>query len=389
MTLVYDLIWTNAKTLTPPKDLPVFLTALEEIKETLSTWIPRKQQVIQPSKQAVQQQAMQTENFSNQEDSETHQPSDYISYKEQYLPDGNSEEEWDSDDGERASEEYDSDSITNKNSATCNENVLFFVLQEKYEETNLLFHRLRGRDGDLARLLQNCTFLEVHLAMVALKKSTKQRVDTEYETCRQRRHGRCSYCDGDEMIHRSVKISRWIDSANTIKDLKIILNWKEQCIGPFRNLLTSRGIKPDLEEIEHMECGAEAMNSWYYNGILVIRPKYQAMLVYDENDIHPLLDRMENLLSSASSVLKEDDHRNITSDLQQVIAFYNKPQKNFRTDKKNRSDLMARLFRVVIVLRSRENGLVLLKILGDKEGIQSTEVAKAIAEFECKVTGKF
>ena len=68
LTLVYDLIWTNAKTLTPPKDLPVFLTALEEIKETLSTWIPRKQQVIQPSKQAVQQQAMQTENFSNQEE---------------------------------------------------------------------------------------------------------------------------------------------------------------------------------------------------------------------------------------------------------------------------------------------------------------------------------
>ena len=410
LALVYDLVWTNAKTLTPPNDLPVFLTAVKKIKAALSPWTRQKQkestvnaednshqqQIIPPNSALSSDEIDKSFSGINQEDSEMDQSSDEISDQENSNEDensgGQSQERCDSDDGgdssdeeqmKRRSEEHDDESITNKN---CTKNVLFFVLQEKYEEENLLFSRLRGKDRDLAHLLQCCPFLDVHLAMVALKVS-KQGGDLDYGTCRER-HGYCEYCCEDEMIDRSVKVSRWIDSANTIKDFNIKFNWKEQCVGPIRNLLTSRGIEPDKEEEDYLECGGTTTDLFYYNGILVIRPKYQSMLVYHENDIHPILDRMENLLNSTPSVMREEVHRNITIDLHQVIAYYNKPQKDLRTDKTNRSDLMTRLFRLCTVLRSR-HGLDLLKMLeSNNDGIQSAEVAKAIAEFECKVTGK-
>ena len=403
LALVYDLVWTNAKTLTPPNDLPVFLTAVKKIKAALSPWTRQKQkestvnaednshqqQIIPPNSALSSDEIDKSFSGINQEDSEMDQSSDEISDQENSNEDensgGQSQERCDSDDGgdssdENRSEEYDSDSITNTN---CTKNVLFFVLQEKYEKENLLFSRLRGKDRDLARILQNCSFLDVHLAMVALKVS-KQGGDSDYRTCHDRH---CDSCTGDETIHRSVNISRWIDSANTIKELNIKFNWKEQCVGTIRNLLTSRGIEPDFEDDNYMDCGGTVTNSYYCNGILVIRPKYQSMLVYHENDIHPLLDRMEDLLSSTPSVLREEVHRDISSNLQQIIACYHKPQKDFKTDN-NRSELMERLFRLCIVLRSR-HGLDLLKMLeSNNDGIQSAEVAKAIAEFECKVTGK-
>ena len=46
------------------------------------------------------------------------------------------------------------------------ENVLYFVLEEKYVENDFLFRRLRGKDRKLAQLLQACGFLDTHLAVV-------------------------------------------------------------------------------------------------------------------------------------------------------------------------------------------------------------------------------
>ena len=67
-----------------------------------------------------------------------------------------------------------------------------------------------------------------------------------------------------------------------------------------------------------------------------------------------------------------------------------------------KGDLTSRLLRLCITLRAREEGLAILKILGVDfepesefcrvkpfEGIKSEKVAKAIADFECQITGKF
>jgi hypothetical protein len=58
-----------------------------------------------------------------------------------------------------------------------------------------------------------------------------------------------------------------------------------------------------------------------------------------------------------------------------------------------KGDLTSRLLRLCTTLRAREEGVAMLEMLavddGPFEGIQSEKVAKAIADFECQITGKF
>lgn len=72
-----------------------------------------------------------------------------------------------------------------------------------------------------------------------------------------------------------------------------------------------------------------------------------------------------------------------------------------KTERKGEFTL--KLLQLCTTLRAREQGLALLKVLGTDfatsssrgqqtttyEGIQNEDVAKAIAEFECEVTGTF
>lgn len=44
LTLVFNLVWINAKTRLPT-DFPIFLTALREIEATLTPWIPNRRTV--------------------------------------------------------------------------------------------------------------------------------------------------------------------------------------------------------------------------------------------------------------------------------------------------------------------------------------------------------
>ena len=53
-------------------------------------------------------------------------------------------------------------------------------------------------------------------------------------------------------------------------------------------------------------------------------------------------------------------------------------------------ELTARLLRLCTVLNAREEGLSLLKVLADNgEGVRTNQVAQAIADFECQITGNF
>ncbi len=238
LTLVFDLVWTNAKTLTPPNDLPVFLTSLKEIKAALSAWIPQENDstvnveslltnnsngmVTQPdSSSSVTVEKHASVNSAEEDSNETDDQLDQEDSDE-------TDDQLDQEDSDETDDQFEEDSISLMifRGDSRENNVLFFVLQEKYEEKDLLFRRLRGKDRNLAYLLQSCSFLEVHLAMVVLKK-TKQGGD-EYRdiTCRYG-PGNCDCCGGDPMVYRSVNISRWVDSDDITKNVSVTLNWKE------------------------------------------------------------------------------------------------------------------------------------------------------------------
>jgi hypothetical protein len=60
---------------------------------------------------------------------------------------------------------YDS-SINRKRRIGDLEDILYFVLEEKYDERDFRLRRLRGKDRDAVHLFQCCVFLDVHLAVV-------------------------------------------------------------------------------------------------------------------------------------------------------------------------------------------------------------------------------
>jgi hypothetical protein len=54
-----------------------------------------------------------------------------------------------------------SDCLSEKN---FKENILFFILHEKYDVENFGLEFLRGKDRKMVDLLQSCVFLDVHFA---------------------------------------------------------------------------------------------------------------------------------------------------------------------------------------------------------------------------------
>ena len=334
LTFVYSLVWTNVKSVIP-RDFPVFITAMTEIQQALIPWIPDQQVAINAKK----------------------------------------------------------------------EDILFFILEEKYEENKLAFHRLRGKDKKLAQLLGCCPFLDVHLAMVTHEKTVThyygegldELSDTE------------DYDDEGIKETSEYKYSRWIDSTGVERNLRLELNLMEQYVGPNRNLLTSNALKPDkkqqvsTDERDEMDINKQ----FFYHGVLMIWPKHQTTDFYCRYGLESLLDRMETLLKASNNL--EEIREDMIEDLKNIISHcctepalvWNKWTAPAMED----GELTLRLLRLCTALNAREEGLALLKVLGEDfakkpketdfprnetfEGIQNEEVAEAIAEFECKVTGTF
>ncbi len=337
LTFIYDLVWTNVKSVIP-QDFPVFITAVNEIKQALAPWISQQ----------------------------------------------------------------------GENEPGCNtqkEDILFFVLEEKYDEKNLAFDRLRGNDYKLAQLLRCCPFLDVHLAIATHKKTV-----TSYSgECLSEFSDAEDYSDDGIKQISEYKYSRWIDSTDVARNLSVKLDLKEQHVGPNRNLLTANGAKPDkkkdVQVDERYEMTIE--KQYFFHGVLMIWPKKQSSDFYCSYGLDSLLDRMEALMKTVRSNQEGDFREDITEDLQKVIAYcctepflvWNKWAVPAMAD----GELTFRLLRLCSALNAREEGLALLKVLGEDfakkpkivgllrnetfEGIQNEKVAKAIAEFECQVTG--
>ncbi len=276
------------------------------------------------------------------------------------------------------------------NKEACKEDVLFLVLQEKYEENDISFQNLRGKDRDLAQLLQSSGFLDVHLAVV---------------TCNILRDGYYGRSNINEL--KSAEVSRWIDSNDVVRNLSLKrLHWKKQRVGSNRNFLsTFRQLRNGKNSKTRKNYGIVMRQHDFYHCILVIWPKHQSTQMYCRYGPNSLLDRME---SSLSPLYKENARQEVTRDLGKIISFCCaeplqvwKPNSQ-QTERKGEFTL--KLLRLCTVLRAREEGLTFLKVLGTDlvtskeqsakettffEGIQSEEVAQAIVDFECQVTGSF
>ena len=309
------------------------------------------------------------------------------------------------------------------------DDVLYFVLKENYHVKDFKFDCLRGSDLELANTLQSCRFLDVHLAVV---KDQGENHDN---------FGRRRY------EQHTVEISRWIDSNNVSLNLSMGISWRDQLVGSLGKLLSFdyaiAEIKEKLGQSDEegdwdYEGGSDEENSdeensdeeysdeeysdensdtnddrslyrTQYNFILVIWPKIQSFQMYCRYDLHSLLNSLEKTLSSASTKESEEAERDmqiVNKDFKKIIALCcSEPEKIWGewVEKDNqKGDLTSRLLRFCIALRAREEGLAIVKVLGVDfeaeskfckfkpfEGIKSVKVAKAIAEFECQITGKF
>jgi hypothetical protein len=277
---------------------------------------------------------------------------------------------------------------------------LYFVLEEKYEESDFGFRQLRGKDRDAAQLFQCCGFLDVHLAVVTETVTTIRVVP----------NSKTDWCDchAYKKVKSSNKISRWLDSEDISRKLRIDINWKEQCVGPSRKLPTKSSKKIDSKD-RHYTCGEECYGSgdttanekYIQHFIMVIWPKRESFRMYCRYGLHALLEKME--FKSSTRWLKERVQK-ATGDLRKVISFCSSdPWHMWNQTGFGKGEVAERLLRLCIDFRAREEGLALLKLLSEDfplpqegtsniqetfEGIKSEQVAKAIVEFECRVSGK-
>jgi hypothetical protein len=123
--------------------------------------------------------------------------------------------------------------------------------------------------------------------------------------------------------------------------------------------------------------------------------------MYCRYGLRSLLQELE--FKSSTRWLKESV-RKATEDLRAVISVCSSdPWHMWKQTGLGKGKLTERLLRLCIDLGAREEGLALIKLLGTDfslpqegtsniqenfEGIQSEKVAKAIVEFECRVSGK-
>ena len=327
LTLTFNLIWENAQNIIPKDDFPVYINALKEIKGSLPSWIPNE-----------------------------------IAFS--------------------------------KMKCISVENLLYFVLEGKYLENDFSFRRLRGKDQKLAQLLQACGFLDTHLAVVTQTVSTSVNNCDSYCDC-----GSCDGSDGCESktVKSSTEISRWVDSKDVSKKLIIDIDWKKQCVGPHRQLPTSDSTATNSEN----EWDTSTNEEYIHHFILVIWPKHHSFQMYCRYGLDSLLDNIEITISS-SRLLKKNRQK-ATEDLRRIISFCCiNPRKVWSQKGSEGGELTLRLLRLCVDLRACEEGLSLLKIISSDfrlpqervsntqeifEGIKTEQVAEAIVELECRVTG--
>jgi hypothetical protein len=420
LTLVFNLVWTNTS-IVMPADFLAFLTSQKKLESALIPWSPHrneddystevqqcpllKEDVQIPVITSIDEKEVPCSTDQQSANNLNNSPdSDGVSLGNETIEmeiEGSVESEIlsHSDRDADCCWEDDTDCHCDQKISTrkCEEeNVLFFVLEEKYFEERLMFHHLHGNDRILADLLRCCPFIDVHLAKVTHTKTRHRK--SEEKT--------------------STKISRWMDSNGAVKDLNIDeLNWNETCVGPIRNLLEPCSIQPDKKikfwRLNSEECNCQngcrcrgksirIRQKIYFHTILVIWPKHLSIRMYCRYGLAMLLNDLESSLTSALG-WQTLTQQQLAQDLNKTVEYCcTYPQRIWTQSTFRNGELTLRFLRLCIALRARKEGLEILKILGSEfeikkkkktlktfEGIRNEQVAQALVEFVCQSNSEF
>jgi hypothetical protein len=258
LILVYDLLWINSKN-EIPRNFPVFLEALKQIKESLRPWSNRFQ--LLKSRQNLIEETKESTALASVIHRDSTEPNKCFE-NEANVP------------------------IVEK---TLHDNVFFFVLQESYEDNILSFLLLQGQDRVFADILLNCDFLDVHLAMATQSSlATPPRPPTPTGTAR------ASMQESRE-VHQGkvdvINISRVIDSDDLTRNLSIKLHWDKNFVG----VIPSDPKKKSEEDTseDNIEVGMRNL----HHGVLLIWPKHHSVQMfcrYRQDSVEPNVDAFES-----------------------------------------------------------------------------------------------
>ncbi len=268
------------------------------------------------------------------------------------------------------------------------ERFLFFPLQEKYDN-GLSFAQLRGRDRLMSHIFRSISYLDVHLAVVS------QLADDNLDHC-------IDWEQTTNWSERVFQINEWVRSDESLPLSKQLqLDARTQLVG----------------NIDHITCVAsepkvEVNKKMYFHSVLIIQPRIQSIRHACRYQLDAVLDYMEQKLPRIPEVPNDSFSRDgLVFTLKHVISFSAKepllvwmdpcpsPITNQRT---------SRLLELCVELKAKQEGLDLLESMGTAvplhstkteclpsgipnlflEGIRDERVAKAIADFESRVSGK-
>jgi len=249
--------------------------------------------------------------------------------------------------------------------------LLWFPLEDNYSAT-VSFHDLKGLDRLRAHILSFFNFIDVHLAVVQSNPSI-------------------NCCDRENTLSCSTAIEvvlRPIYNSFLQCPRKSQLHPSTQLMGSFSPLLDSSDTKNTINST--------------LRTVLVIQPRFYSLYRNCFLQFDAVLNYLEFELKSA--VKDENTRHQLISTLQQMLHFCRRePSLVFQSSSKR----TYRLMDLCVELRAKDEGLFLLELLAQDfcldsnddctnsidlsetffEGVRDQQVAKAIADFECRACG--
>ncbi|KAI9552418.1 hypothetical protein GHT06_022784 [Daphnia sinensis] len=390
LAMVFHLVWPEAvETGLSPFEFPVFIKAFNEISEELMPWssipaFPVKGCTWPATKREVGHANDTSGGFVSENKLEN--PDTPATPEKSDVHDSE-----DINNAKTAKNQIDEDRvrcatrILTKDSE-YEEHVLFFPLQGKYDNTKLSLTQLEGRDRLIAHIFQSIGFLDVQLTVISQLNEGKLDHHVDWER----------NIDWNERI---FQVFKWIESKD---------NW------PLSQQLRLDGLTQlvgNIERIAWSEDGSnvEAKNTMiYYHNALIIQPRSQSIRRACRYQLDDVINYMEQKIRTLETTtdLISCVQQELVWTLKQVIAFSVAEPRLVWTDPCPAANQRSwRLLELSIKLKAKQEGLDLLESMATYvvnptktispttgipnvfvEGIRGTRVAKAVADFESRIS---
>ena len=224
--------------------------------------------------------------------------------------------------------------------------ILYFVLQGQYGKT-IKFRDLEGQDREMALILQSFPFLEVVVGTVVRLKDSD---DCDNSPCHCECHDEnyvhinpfskdcsCSACPKGNGLGDKFEIRGMVDLQDRPVDIALQLNWQKNYLGGGSSNLFENDSSTELKEFK----------------ILMFWPKRHSVKIFAHST---LMDRIE------SSTERRGEQLHELIDIWRRGSIFKTSSFNYSTWE------TARLLRLCTSLHAKEDGLQVLKVLGQRLG---------------------